>query len=406
MKKTNKNPERIETSVRNKFSDYLITGLFLLMIFGFGIAIYIIPQKNFSEEENRSLQTFPSYSSVEKFVDELVDGRLGEDITKFYSDQFPLRNYFVGIKAFNERLLLKKENNDVVFAKDGYLINRFDYSNEELLKTNLSKIDKGLSSSAAPVYTIIPPRTQDVILSKLPNGYPTELSDGLYERLEDYLSEKSFHYIDLRALLVEADKEGDDVYYKTDHHWTSKGANIVYNALSDAIGFVPESEFAVETVSDEFYGTSWSSAGAKWISPDAIQKYVCADDDSYVLEVMKYSDISKLTGIEDDISATIRGFYDESALDKKDKYLYFLGGNYALAKLYKETDIKRPKILLVKDSFANSLVPFLARNYDIDLVDPRYYTGIISDIVEGSDYEFILCCINMDILTTQAIKIN
>ncbi|MPN04586.1 hypothetical protein SDC9_151827 [bioreactor metagenome] len=99
------------------------------------------------------------------------------------------------------------------------------------------------------------------------------------------------------------------------------------------------------------------------------------------------------------------GFYDESCLTTKDKYAYFLSGNYADVSIRKITDEKRETLLVIKDSFVNSLVPFLAQNYDIRLIDPRQYTGKISDIVASGDYCAILCCINMDIISGSDVKI-
>ena len=405
MNKKNKDNVRIEPVSRNRLSDIIVSVLFLLIIFGFGIAILIIPDNEFSEDENRYLQKFPSYSSVSSFAKALANGTFGEDITEYYSDQFPLRNYFVGAKAVNEMLLMKGQNNNVVFGKDGYLLTRFDYSDKELLFSNLEAVNKKLTATGLDVYMIIPPRTQDILHSKLPDNFPKELSDELYSQLNEYMANLDLKYIDLRGLLKKADSEGEEIYYKTDHHWRSDGAELVYRTIAGSIGFEAFNDFEKKTVTESFYGTTWSAAGAKWISPDKIDIYTREDDSDYVTEHIKYNDITRLTGTSEDISKTFEGFYSDEALAQKDKYSYFIGGNPAFARVYKETDEKREKILLVKDSFANSLIPFIARHYDIDLVDPRYYQGSVKALTELSDYEFILCCINMDILTTQSIKL-
>jgi len=274
-----------------------------------------------------------------------------------------------------------------------------------MLFSNLDGIDEKLSETGLPVYMIIPPRSQDILHTKLPESFPKELSDALYERLNAYMADADLTYIDLRELLKKADSDGKEIYYKTDHHWRSGGAELVYRALAETIGFEPFTDLERKTVTESFFGTTWSAAGAKWISPDKIDIFVSDDDEGFVTEHIKYNDISRLTGTDEDITKRFEGFYDEKALEQKDKYSYFLSGNPAFARVYKDTNVKREKVLLIKDSFVNSLVPFLARHYDLDLVDPRYYQGSVKALTELSDYEFILCCINMDILTTQSVRL-
>jgi len=399
--KKNKKKENVrqEPAVRVKAADMIVSVLFLLIIFGFGIMIYVLPQKSFSEDENRSLQTLPSFESPGDFFKSLFSGKFGDDVGKFYADQFPARDVFVGAKGVFEAAMLKGQNNDVVFGKDGYLLTRFDNSDEELLKANINKLDTVLSKFDVPRYMIIPPRTQDVLLTKLPAGFPTDNADGLYERLDGIMADTSFGYIKLRETFIEEDAKGREIYYKTDHHWTSLGAYTAYGKIAGAVGFDKADDFNIVTVTEDFFGTTWSKAGAKWISPDSIQIYDTPDRESFHTDIMKYRDGS------DEILKTLDAFYDESFLETKDKYAYFLSGNYADVRIYKdEADKKREKILVFKDSFANSLVPFLAVNYDIRLIDPRQYTGTTSSLFEGENYAFVLCCFNMDFLTTNTIR--
>ena len=121
--------------------------------------------------------------------------------------------------------------------------------------------------------------------------------------------------------------------------------------------------FNPEPVSDEFYGTTWSSAGMKWIEPDEMYYLRYDGDDSdYVTTIV-------------DTNTSFNGFYDRSYLDKKDKYASFISGNNALVTIEKVNNVEegRQKILLVKDSYAHSLAPLLAVHFDLVIVDLRYY---------------------------------
>ena len=79
-----------------------------------------------------------------------------------------------------------------------------------------------------------------------------------------------------------------------------------------------------------------------------------------------------------------------AALEKKDKYELFLGGNYAKAVL--RTGVENGKhLLLVKDSFANSLVPFLCGDYEtITMVDLRYCREKIQPLADEADDVLVL----------------
>ena len=82
--------------------------------------------------------------------------------------------------------------------------------------------------------------------------------------------------------------------------------------------------------------------------------------------------------------------YDLAALEKKDKYELFLGGNYAKAVL--RTGVENGKhLLLIKDSFANSLVPFLCGDYEtITMVDLRYCREKIQPLADEADDVLVL----------------
>ena len=74
------------------------------------------------------------------------------------------------------------------------------------------------------------------------------------------------------------------------------------------------------------------------------------------------------------------GIYDESKLSTKDKYAYFLGGNYGRLKI--ENCGGKGHLLIVKDSFANCLIPFLLPHFDtVTVIDPRFFVGSVSEII-------------------------
>ena len=82
--------------------------------------------------------------------------------------------------------------------------------------------------------------------------------------------------------------------------------------------------------------------------------------------------------------------YDLSALEQKDKYELFLGGNYGQCVITTGTENGK-HLLLVKDSFANSFVPFLTGDYEtITMIDLRYYRGSMAELAAEADNILVL----------------
>ena len=171
---------------------------------------------------------------------------------------------------------------------------------------------------------------------------------------------------------------GEDIYYRLDHHWTSLGAYYGYAALTEAMGLdpVPLSAYEKTTVSTDFNGTTFSSSGVRWMTPDVIDQYVPEDG----VEVTSWFGAEPQTG----------SLYDWSKLEEKDQYAFFMGGNQSLAVVRTEhTDA--PKLLIVRDSYTDSLVPFLTAHFsEIHLVDPRYNKTPLSGYLAENEIDQVL----------------
>ena len=120
------------------------------------------------------------------------------------------------------------------------------------------------------------------------------------------------------------------------------------------------SAFTPETASTDFNGTLYSQSGIHWLTPDTIEFWV---------QDAGLSITSWRTG--EPQSGTL---YDRSYLEKKDKYSAFLGGNQPLCVIRNEAAAGKGKLLLIRDSYSDSLAPFLAQNFEeVHLIDTRYY---------------------------------
>ena len=400
-----------ETGI-NRRSDILIIVLFLCLIFVPAVLFWILPDIKISEDENRSLQQMPSFS-----VENLISGKFTNSMGKYYSDQFPFRNTFVGAKTLFSYAFYINENKGVVIAKDGYLIQRFDKyseksiaekSSDELggnltfeenmanIKNNCGYINE-FAENVKNLYpgikltVAVPPRKIDVMTNKLPAFFPVDRHEKYFGEFDKYINQDI--YFNLPDILKQHSEEY--IYYRTDHHWTTLGACYAYAALGEKMGYeaLPKDNYTIETASENFYGVIWSKAGAKWIEPDTIEYYRISFDDEIFITAIHGADSQRI----------LNGFYDREKLETKDKYSSFLGGINSHITICRGPSVSNQpeKLLLISDSFGQSLAPFLAQHYDIEIIDTRFFVGNIYDFIEEYKIGNILVLINMESLSTQ-----
>ena len=257
--------------------------------------------------------------------------------------------------------------------------------------TAIAELQAALSNTEHPALFVCAPRAVDV----LAESYAPRLAEPSERSVWDVVEAASPNAVTLQALLKEKAERGEPVWFRTDHHWTPLGAYYVYRSLGDALGYqpLPRDAFKEVTVSHSFLGTSYSACQFPLIRPDTITAFRFSDDTNFTR-----TDV--LTG------QSRQGLYDEEKLLQKDQYQYFLGGNTAHLRIEKPGTTGRKTLLVIKDSYAQALVPFLVRHFDIELIDLRYFrtdaTETLLTITKSPDYGGALILINADTLTGDA----
>ena len=348
-----------------------ITTLFCAFIGLFLVANAASPDREFSEMENRNLEQMPTVSAKS-----LLSGEFMKDFETYTTDQFVGRDAWIGLKSSMERALGKKENNNVYFCDEDTLITRFDQPDAAKVSENLNYVNNFVENVDIPVTFSLIPTQACIWADRLPAGAPNASQTDLLEQAKAAVPGAT--WADLYSSLWE--HKDEDIFYRTDHHWTSLGAYYGYTALAEALGYTPVPLDAYnETVrSTEFYGTVFSSSGVRWVSPDTITTYVPDTG----ITVTSYTYDSAGNPVEEP-----RALYDTSFLSVKDKYSMFLGGNQSLG-VVKTPNTDKPKLLIIRDSYADSLVPFLTPHFsEIHLVDLRYYKLSLSDYIQQNDID-------------------
>ena len=346
----------------SKKSCIVITALFCAFIGVFLAAGAVSPDRTNSELENRPLQQLPTPT-----VKTLLNSEFMSSFETYCNDQFFLRDGWVSMKSSTERALGKNENNGVYFGREDTLISRFEEPDQKRLDTNLGYVDQFVQNAGVPVYLSIIPGSVSIWADRLPEGAPNADQKAVIDQIAQKTTAR---YYDSYQNLW--DHRDEDVYYRTDHHWTSLGAYYGYVSLMDALGMeaVPLERYTKQTVSDSFYGTTFSSSGVRWVAPDDIDIYV--PDPGVEVE-------SWFTGAPETGS-----LYNWDKLDIKDKYTFFMGGNQSLG-VIKNPNVDGPKLLILRDSYTDSLVPFLTAHFsEIHLIDLRYYRYSIPQYIRDN----------------------
>ena len=345
------------------------TLVFLMFIGVFFVLHFAIPDKSFSQQENRSLQTAPKFS-----FSALTSGRFSTQAEDYVSDQFPFRDGWTALKARLELLSGKDGNNGVYLCENETLLEAFDAPEPSSLDFKLDAVNTLAENADIPVYFALIPSASEIWADLLPDGAP----NGSQRALIDY----AYHYVSSPAVDMYAALEAhryEPIYYRTDHHWTTLGAYYGYTALAEAMGCdpVPLGDYTETVVTDEFYGTTYSASGFSWVRPDSISAYVSQGD----AVITNYPQGVAMPGT----------LYDESYLAVKDKYSYFYGGNTPLLTI--ETGAEGPKLLILRDSYMDSLSPFLFPHFsELHILDLRYYRSSLREYLEAEGFDAVLVC--------------
>ncbi len=349
------------------------------LVGGVSIVNLILPDKTYSATEKRNLQTLPGLS-----LQQLADGSFMEEFDDYETDQFAGRNVWMSIKTTVERLLGKNESQGVFLCDDGYLMEAFSEPDEELMQKTIQAVNDFKERYAElDMYFFLVPNDVSVLSELLPAFAPTEdqnpYIDSFFEGLDDEIT-----VLDVRELFEEK-KEELQLYYKTDHHWTTDAAYEAYLYAADVMELIVE-EYQSGIVTTSFNGALTSKSGFLATSLDSISVYLPVNTTNYVVTYVE----------EQTRTAT---FYETDCLSGDDPYQIFFGGNYPQIIIDTDADSDRT-LLVLKDSFANCFIPFLASSYkQIVVVDPRYYYDDLDLLMQQYQFTDVLFLYNASTLS-------
>ena len=390
--------------MKNKAPAIISIFSFCIILF-FGMISYVTAKpSSFSEEENRALATMPRFSGKS-----WREGKFTRRMDSYFSDNVTLRPQLVRASGLSSSAIFCGFSRGVCASADGQLaVCRFDaYLSPTKRVTDtdffsechireqceaIKHLADDLSASEIPLCFLPAPRTIDGCAPW--SIYPQEPSDKLDSIINSCLSDKeNLTLINVLPVLRSAYADGEYVIFRTDHHWTADGAykaylEIMENLFSN-ITPLKKSDFSIRQI-DGFVGTTASRAcvsNTPLCRADTLEIWECYDDKSFV--------------ITDNNGFEMRGFIDEKFLSTKDKYGAYLSGTRNFLEIYKtdgngEKIPNRPRLLIAKDSFANNVIPLLARHFDLTVVNLSGGMTDISDHAKKHDVNAVIILYNRE----------
>ena len=343
----------------------LIGKIFILSLFLVLIVNLLLPDKEQSEEENRVLETLPAPSMTS-----VLNGDFMEQWESYMSDQFAGRNLWRSLKVGLDRLGGSRMENGVYIGRDGQLLEDIAVPDNELFTANINAVKSFANTySDIPATVMLIPDAACILSDSLPAFASVEDQRQMFSMVERGLGD-SVKWVDAYSTLNK--HKAEKLYYKTDHHWTTQGAFYVFQEAAASLGIEEDvsDDYVSYTVTDSFNGVLASKSGVGLDEKEQIDIYVPTEGDDDV--VVNYVDEGKKR----------TSLYDSSKLETRDKYGVFFGGNTSVMDI-RTVSTSHKRLLVVKDSFADCFIPFLTPYYrEIVVVDPRYYSGTMTDIMD------------------------
>lgn len=374
--------------------------------------------KERSEFENTSLAQKPSFSWTA-----FSDGTFGNNYVKYINEQFLGRDQWITLKATADMALGRTEGHGVVYGKDHQLLEKLQVVESKPSNSGTNVVEeRNLKRSVDIMKSFLQMYDQEITFSLVPNAYAVledkvpyafpginqeEETQRIYQELSQ--TDEQLTTIDFTEVLKE--HQDEYIYYRTDHHWTTLGAYYAYTEYCRKKGLTPVelSELEKHEISD-FYGTFYSKAKRPGQPSDTITWYdVPIDDFSFTANLLQDKELSQLGEVveqDGEELLSVDTLMDERKFQTRDKYAAFTWGNPGYAKItsshnLNHTEGKTSRLLIIKDSYANSMIPYLTYNYDeIVVVDLRYLSKSVKDLMQ-QDFDDIFVMYNFSTFLTE-----
>ena len=370
----------------NQFSVILMI-ISLTALFFFAMFSLFAPDCEISLTENRTLAKYPSFSL-----------RLAQDGTwekeyetysldQFYFRRFAVQSYFKVLDALGV-----KERNGYVRGLEDCILKvtdpPHDFTEEQIEEYSsiriapLKTLRTAADDAGANLISLQIPHKNSFFSNAYPRYYTYDqaLENARQKYLNQLLDENGIPYLDVSDLLLNVHRN-DYVYYYTDNHWTFRGAYYAYLELLNMLN---------EGYGESLFFPDWETCQLHHLDGRTVGRYLSKYGDSGIID----RDFTEFILPEDMPEYTM--YYngertDEGIIGRRGNgYEIFLNGDRAQT-VIKTNRPDLPSILYIGYSYKNALAAMSVYSFDeVHAIDPRYYTGNISDYIKNCGAEYVV----------------
>lgn len=272
-----------------------------------------------------------------------------------------------------------------VYENAGYEYYHFNQTASDNYAQTLTAASYALSG-LADVYCMIVPTSIDITLAddirqKLSVSDQAKAIEYMYSVMGTNVKKVNVYNT------IKAHRD-EYLYFRTDHHWTALGAYYAYTdfCVAKGISALPLSSFALKSFNG-FLGSFYNDSGMNPVlsaTPDTVDAYYPPCN-----TVMTVTDKNGETNVRPLI-------YDVSGNQASNKYSCFIFGDNPFT-VIENTDLPQGEsCLVIKESFGNCFVPFLAYHYKyVYVMDYRYSADTIKGLVQSYSINDVIFCNNI-----------
>ena len=367
----------------NKLKSVIVTLVFVAFLATFvGMCVFsYFNQVETSEAERRPLAQFPTDITWET----ILNKKVMEKFEDYVVDQFPLREFFRGLKAKFVLYVLGLNENNGLAVEDGYIAKIEDEFNPALLDYSIGRLayiyEKYLANNGGDKFISVVPDKNYFFEKEY--GYIGPDYDALAALIQEKLP--GMTYVDIFGALELED------YYRTDTHWSQDQLDGVVEVLAEAMGISDRLSGQYETQKLEGFKGVYYGQSALNPKPDTL--------------VYLTNDILENCTVFDYETNKTYGIYNFEAFNGKDGYDFFLSGTRALLRIDNPNATTDEELIIFRDSFGSSLSPLLVEGYkSIYVVDIRYVMPDMLGMLINFEGKDVLMMYSALVLNQKAFK--
>ncbi len=272
--------------------------------------------------------------------------------------------------------------NNILIVKDrGLMLYGGSKSNAERYANIVNQYKQELGSQVN-VYSLVAPTAVSYYLPEKYRSYTASEKDTI-----SYLNTFLNGIVPVDAYSILEEHKNEPIYSRTDHHWQPLGAYYAAKAFAASAG-VPFAELsAYETVQlDGYVGTLYGYTNNA-VFKDNPEPFVYYKPTNNITTT--YFDPDMTNGREASLMLP-----NVEKLPSTSWYLVFMGGDERITRVTTDCTNGR-RLLIIKDSYGNALVPCLTQSFsEIWVVDMRYFEPSVIDFAEEYAITDVLFAMN------------